>query len=61
MTTKLFVLCFSRYLCHIKKSTVLQISGLIERTGGKSGPKMENATHSKQFDFSSEFKKNVKQ
>ena len=28
MTTKLFVLCFSGYLCHIKKSTVLQISGL---------------------------------
>ena len=37
MTTKLFVLCFSGYLCHIKKSTVLQTRGLNERTGGKSG------------------------
>ena len=37
--TKLFVLCFSRYLCHTKKSTVCQISGLSEKTGSKSGIK----------------------
>ena len=39
MTTKLFVLCFAGFLCHTKWSTVLQISGLNERTGGKSGIK----------------------
>ena len=39
MTTKFFVLCFSGYLCDIKKSTVLQIGGLNERPGGKSGIK----------------------
>ena len=36
MTTKLFVLCFSGYSCRIKKSTVLQIIGLNEKTGSKS-------------------------
>ena len=39
MTTKFFVLRFFGYLCHIKKLTVLQISGLNERTEGKSGLK----------------------
>ena len=45
-----------------KKSTVLQISGLNERTGGKSGIKsVENETHSKQFISVVNLKKNVKQ
>ena len=39
MTTKLFVLCFSGYLCRMKKSTVLQISGLNGKTGSKGGIK----------------------
>ena len=56
MTTKLFVLCFSGYLCHIKKSTVLQISGLNERTGGKSGIKWK-CNSFKAIHFSSEFLK----
>ena len=60
MTTQLFVLCFSGYLCHIKKSTVLQNGGLNERTGGKSGPKWKMQLM-KAIHFSSEFKTNVKQ
>ena len=39
MATKLFVLCFSGYLCDTKKSTVCQIRGLNEKTGSKSGIK----------------------
>ena len=39
MTTKSFVLCFSGYLCRIKKATVLQISGLNEKTERKEKEK----------------------
>ena len=35
----MFVLCFAGYSCRIKKSTVLQISGLNKKTGSKSGIK----------------------
>ena len=55
MTTKLFVLCFSGYLCDIKKSTVLQIGGLNERPGGKSGIKWKRNSL-KAIHFDSEFK-----
>ena len=46
---------FSGYLCHIKKSTVLQISSLNERTGGK---RMENGKCNslKAIHFGCEFK-----
>ena len=46
---------FSGYLCRIKKSTVLQISGLNDKTGSKSGIKWKmQLIQSNSF---SEFKK----
>ena len=57
MTTKLFVLCFFGYLCRIKKSTVLQISSLNDKTGSKSG--INGKCNSfKAIHLSSEFQKN---
>ena len=39
MTTKFFVLCFSRYLCRIKNQLCYRNGRLNEKTGSKSGIK----------------------